>query len=105
MTRIEARIAPGSIGGLAAGFMATQLFLAPAGDHRGVRVAPLLNYKLSPSTYGEHASFFTGAGPVAPAVAAPSIESFYTGLLSGQERLGREFEQVLFENLWELYAR
>lgn len=26
-------------------------------------------------------------------------------LMEHQERLGREFEQVLFDNLWELYAR
>lgn len=30
---------------------------------------------------------------------------FYLALLAEQERLGREFESILFDNLWDLYAR
>jgi hypothetical protein len=33
------------------------------------------------------------------------IESTLRHLTCSQERLGREFEEVLFGNLWELYAR
>lgn len=31
------------------------------------------------------------------------VTSFYEELSSNQEALGREFERVLFENLWDLY--
>jgi hypothetical protein len=31
--------------------------------------------------------------------------SFDSTLLAKQERLGKDFEQVLFDNLWDLYAR
>ena len=34
-----------------------------------------------------------------------SIARFYAQLLSGQEPLGAEFEKVLHDNLWDLYAR
>jgi hypothetical protein len=34
-----------------------------------------------------------------------SIVSFYSTLLAKQERLGSEFEKILFDNLWDLYAR
>jgi hypothetical protein len=37
--------------------------------------------------------------------ATPSTSGFYSGLLAKQERLGEEFERVLFDNLWDLYAR
>lgn len=33
------------------------------------------------------------------------LMAFYLNLLSKQERLGIEFERVLYDNLWELYAR
>ncbi|BEV06874.1 hypothetical protein [Methylophilus sp. DW102] len=32
-----------------------------------------------------------------------TVQQFYTTLLSGQEPLGKEFEQVLFDNLIDLY--
>ena len=32
-----------------------------------------------------------------------SIMGFYTRLLASQEPLGTEFEEVLFDNLWDLY--
>ena len=34
-----------------------------------------------------------------------AIARFYSKLLTDQEPLGREFEQVLHTNLWDLYAR
>jgi hypothetical protein len=34
-----------------------------------------------------------------------AIARFYSKLLTDQEPLGREFEQVLHANLWDLYVR
>jgi hypothetical protein len=34
-----------------------------------------------------------------------SVTSFYSKLQSTQESLGEAFEQVLVENLWDLYSR
>jgi hypothetical protein len=31
------------------------------------------------------------------------IHSFYSKLLKNQEPLGKEFEKVIYENLWDLY--
>ena len=37
--------------------------------------------------------------------ALPVSISFYSKLLTEQERLGTEFEKILFDNIWDLYAR
>jgi hypothetical protein len=87
--------------------MATHLLLSSAQSYVKYppnRVAPYVDYALSPSTYGEHAGLFSASGLAAIAVAASSIDSFYADLLIKQERLGKELEQALFENLWDLYA-
>lgn len=34
-----------------------------------------------------------------------TVAAFYSTLLAEQEPLGKEFEQVLYGNLWELYVR
>jgi hypothetical protein len=108
MTKVETKSLPASFGGLAAGFMASQLLLnstAPLTDSRPNRVTPYIDYASSPSTYGPHASLFTASALTGTAIATSAIDAFYGSLLAQQERLGREFEQVLFDNLWQLYAR
>jgi hypothetical protein len=34
-----------------------------------------------------------------------AVTDFYAKLLANQEPLGKEFERVLHENLWDLYVR
>jgi hypothetical protein len=34
-----------------------------------------------------------------------TVEALYSTLMQNQESLGKEFEQVLYENLWGLYVR
>jgi hypothetical protein len=34
-----------------------------------------------------------------------AVTAFYTGLLAKQQPLGKEFEKVLYDNLWDLYVR
>jgi hypothetical protein len=110
MTKIETKSLPGSLGslGVAAGFVASQLFLNPVPssvNERPDRVAPFVDYTLSPSTFGQHVDLFTTTPFAATSGPGHGLEEFYADLLDKQERLGREFEQVLFENLWNLYAR
>jgi hypothetical protein len=95
-------IAAGSIGRLAVGMVAGHLVLGSSIDHQSQQTKPIVFYRLAPSTHSDHTNLFA---TVPLALAAPSIESFYADLLSKQERLGKEFEQVLFANLWNLYAR
>jgi hypothetical protein len=107
MTEIETESLPSSLSSvvLVAGLMATQLFLnqtSPSLEDKG-RVAPFVDYTLFPSTYSEHADLFAAAQLASSAESG--LETFYADLMAKQEPLGREFEQVLFENLWKLYAR
>ena len=107
MTKSATKSLPGSRGGLGltAGFMAHLLLNPlPSSSHGFTPISPSVNYTLSLSTYGEHADIFAVSN-LAASPGGDALANFYTDLLTGQERLGREFEQVLFENLWELYAR
>jgi hypothetical protein len=97
---------PVSIGGLAAGFMAATLFSeAPAPIEQDHPEIPVIVYSIADSTYGEYLGAFPRAHLGANYGAAQSIVTFYSALLAKQERLGKEFEEVLFDNLWNLYAR
>jgi len=108
MTEVATRQLPTSLGGLAAGFMAAQLLGPPVAaatqwqdrGHPVVYAIPQIT-----GTHGEHANLFAVVGFPSSSVAEVSIVSFYSDLLANQERLGREFEKVLFDNLWDLYAR
>ena len=109
MSDIERRGLPASLGGigLVAGLMASQFAInpvAPAADKRD-RSAPFVDYSQSPSTHGGHASIVAATQLVSVPSAGSEIEAFYENLRAKQERLGREFERVLFGNLWKLYAR
>jgi hypothetical protein len=108
MSEIEIKSMPSSWGNnLVAGFIASQMFLnsIPFGGEWPRRAEPLVDYKLSPSTHGTHDDLFSAAQLVHILETRPALATFYAELLAKQERLGREFEQVLFENLWDLYSR
>jgi hypothetical protein len=110
MTKLETKHLPSSLGslGVAAGFVATQLFLNPAPTsvaERIDRAAPFVDYNLFPSTFGQYPNLFSSASLAASSGSGYGFEEFYASLLDKQERLGSEFEKVLFENLWKLYAR
>jgi hypothetical protein len=108
MTEIIPRQLPTSLGGLAAGFMAAQLLspvvaATPQWQDRG----NLVFYAIPriTGTHGEHGNLFAVAGFANSSAVESSIVSFYSNLLTKQERLGDEFEKILFDNLWDLYAR
>src|SRR5262249_48208970 len=107
MSEIETKSVQSSLGNVVAGFIASHMFLnsIPYGGEDPRRAAPFVDYNLSPSTHGAHDDLFLAAQLVRILEARPALATFYAELLAKQERLGTEFERILFENLWNLYSR
>ena len=108
MTEIITRQLPTSLGGLAAGFMAAQLLspvaaTTPQWQDRGNPVFYVIPGITG--THGEHRSLFAVMGFASSSGIESSIISIYSKLSAKQERLGDKFEKILFDNLWDLYAR
>jgi hypothetical protein len=55
-------------------------------------------------TIGQYGNLFVSAD-VSQIDFEGAVAAFYSTLLAKQEPLGSEFEQVLYDNLWELYVR
>jgi len=56
----------------------------------------------SSNTFGQHANSFTGEYENQISMFEENIASFYAQFLGMQEPLGKEFEEVLYNNLWDL---
>lgn len=56
-------------------------------------------------TFGKYTNSFTGEYENPSVSFEETIASFYAKFLSTQEPLGKEFEQVLYDNLWDLIVR
>ncbi len=56
-------------------------------------------------TYGKYTNSFTGEYEYPSVTFEETLTSFYTMLLTVQEPLGKEFEEVLYDNLWDLIVR
>ncbi len=54
------------------------------------------------NTYGQHTNMFTGEYETSSFGFEETVAAFYAQLLSKQEPLGREFEEILYDNLWDL---
>lgn len=59
----------------------------------------------SSKTFGQLENMFTGDYEDATSDFEQSMTAFYASLLEKQEPLGKEFEDVLDENRWDLYVR
>ena len=59
----------------------------------------------SSKTFGQLENMFTGDYEDATSDFEESMTAFYASLLEKQEPLGKEFEDVLEENRWNLYVR
>lgn len=94
-----------SMGGITAGVLAAHLLSVTPyySDNYWDRGSNLRSFQISSmlSTFGSYSNAIS-AGLLAED--APLID-FYSRLLASQQRLGAEFEEVLYGNLWELYAR
>ena len=56
-------------------------------------------------TFGKYTNSFTGEYENTSINFEETLSSFYAKLLTMQEPLGKEFEQVLYDNLWDLVVR
>jgi hypothetical protein len=56
----------------------------------------------SSKTYGHYTNQFTGEYDNPSFMFEEKVTSLYAQLLQLQEPLGKEFEQVLYDNLWDL---
>lgn len=66
-------------------------------------VASFIGVSATASQYGN--ALLTASPKTETAGFEESVTSFYSSLVSKQEPLGKEFERVLHNNLWNLYAR
>lgn len=86
----------------AAGMIAAAQIMFTEIPRPAIRVARF-EYAGSSSTSGQTVNPF--ATMIAIPRAEPSLIAFYHDLISQQEELGEDFSKVLFDNIWELYAR
>ena len=56
----------------------------------------------SSNTFGQHVNSFTGEYENQIFSFEENVASFYTQFLGVQEPLGKEFEEILYNNLWDL---
>lgn len=83
--------------------------------YAGIIAAPLLPHAAlfnkaysineTPKTFGQLSSPFSGAFENSTADFEDVVATFYASLLNNQQPLGKEFEDVLNANLWDLYIR
>ena len=69
-------------------------------------VPPAVTLSARPSTIGQFGNMFPTVYPQPQTLDFEgAMATFYSTLLARQESLGKEFERVLHENLWDLYVR
>lgn len=74
--------------------------------HSGIASRRIYTFGGRSSTYNQYTSAFTGEFTIRPAVAFNEMLSgFYSNLLAKQTSLDPEFEALLSDNLWDLYAQ
>jgi hypothetical protein len=103
MNKITTALVPTTVGSIALGLMAAHW---SSGRDVPTHVAlqkPAVEFGGASGTFGEFGNAL-GRFAVLRAKTA-SLVSFYSQLMANQEELGREFESVLFDNVWDLYAR
>ncbi|MEQ6343009.1 MAG: hypothetical protein M3A44_15520 [Gammaproteobacteria bacterium] len=91
-----------------AGILATQLLALPSDEFQKLSLAPNNANYVTPAnshTFGQYANIFTGEFDRESSQLEVSVSLFYAKLLAHQEPLGKEFEEALYDNLWDLYAR
>jgi len=67
-------------------------------------VRPTIQMEESSKTFGQYTNAFTGEYEDISLNFEENVASFYEQLWAIQEPLGKEFEQVLYDNLWNLFV-
>lgn len=97
-----------TMGFITASFVATALSLnvhqLPADNlpRQNLKQNSYHSVSVSP-TFDQYSNIFSGEFTSSLDPLVEAVTNFYSKLLSSQEHLEPEFEQVLNENLWELY--
>jgi hypothetical protein len=68
-------------------------------------VFPAIAPTVRPSTVGQFGNMFASAYHSQSVDFEGAVTNFYSTLLAKQQPLGKEFERVLHDNLWDLYVR
>lgn len=77
--------------------------IIPDGKQHSLNPTPYETHASSPS-FSQIGNIFSGSLlQVIDQQFVETVSSFYTQLLENQEPLGQDFEQVLHDNLWDLY--
>ncbi|MCW2218302.1 hypothetical protein M2232_001834 [Bradyrhizobium japonicum] len=97
-------IVPATIGSLALAWFASQASARPSAAGWSKDMHLKVQYRdAALGTHGDLGATATKA-TIVPADTA-SLMNFYSDLAARQQDLGAEFETVLYDNLWDLYAR
>jgi hypothetical protein len=102
MNKLSTALVPTTIGGMAISLIASSWDDLRKPDEYLLAPKPVVQYGGASSTFGHSTS--TRRFAVLRSETA-SLMTFYSDLLANQEELGREFAKVLYENVWDLYAR
>lgn len=74
-------------------------------DHKSLNLRPNIYIQESSKTFGQYTNVFTGEYENLGLDFDEAVTSFYAEFLAAQEPLGKEFEEVLYDNLWDLIVR
>jgi hypothetical protein len=92
----------GTVGSVACVLLLVSLAAAPQ-PSLPIADFPTANPIRRPSTIGQ--VIFDDASQSTAVDFEGAISAFYSTLLAKQQPLGKEFEEVLYDNLWNLYVR
>ena len=101
MLNVRTSLIPNTIGSIAIGMIAANWTDTRALEHPRLEEKEKVVYGGAQSTFGQIAISRLSL----LAEGATSLADFYSQLRASQEELGSEFERVLFDNAWDLYAR
>jgi hypothetical protein len=91
---------------IAASLIATLMMGPEAGQSSlsdvSLLLCPPVKVEHNSNTFGHHTNLFTGEYENQIFNFEENVASFYAQLLAIQEPLGKEFEEVLYDNLWDL---
>jgi hypothetical protein len=95
----------GTAGNVSIAVLAASLMVTPY-SHLSATKSPIARLAEKPSTVGQIGNLLATTPLEMPVQDfEASVSAFYAALLGKQEILGSEFEQILHDNLWDLYER
>jgi hypothetical protein len=103
MNNITSALVPTTVGSIAISLMASTWDGGNNPRDPLVLQRSIVQYGGALGTFGQFGNFSSRFAALPER--AGELISFYSELLANQEDLGHEFEKILFDNIWDLYAR